>query len=254
MVEALHGFWKTNFIVKKQTALNFFCEQISPETSTRQMWFFFLAGANVSQKGQSLNGPGWIMWSKPKGAESTIGWVKYHRSGEKSLQLAEAISSNDFSTLRTTSSHGRRETTSGTTAASLHMQSVCEVSQDRRQWSSSFKAVEISLAYWTKILTLLFGLSLIRSASRMASGSRTMMVTPAISSNDRCGWRSWTGFSGFQRRQEIASSLQTDVIGSRSTAIWEQQRVTFREGGCWTSGWGHPFQTIQSMPSDMPPM
>ena len=97
--------------------------------------------------------------------------------------------------------------------------SVCKVSQERRQWSSSFKAVEISLAYWTKILTLLFGLSLIRSASRMASGSRTMMVTPAISSNDRCGWRSWTGFSGFQRRQEIASSLQTDVIGSRSTAI-----------------------------------
>lgn len=42
-------------------------------------------------------------------------------------------------------------------------------------------AVEISLAYWTKILILLFGLSLIRSASRMASGSRTMIVTPTIS-------------------------------------------------------------------------
>ncbi|PHN54886.1 hypothetical protein AO268_08970 [Pseudomonas sp. ICMP 8385] len=41
--------------------------------------------------------------------------------------------------------------------------------------------MEISLVYWTKILILLFGLSLIKFASRMPSGSRTMMVTPTIS-------------------------------------------------------------------------
>ncbi|CAI8727342.1 hypothetical protein EMIT0196MI5_130063 [Pseudomonas sp. IT-196MI5] len=34
---------------------------------------------------------------------------------------------------------------------------------------------------------------------------------------------------------------------------WEQPRVIFREGECWTLNWGHLFQRPQSMPSDMPP-